>query len=414
MGILAIWILKEQGTPLLKRDFGLNITMDSALFSGFMSAMMTFSQALTSSELDLISMGNYQVQITCKEELIFCLIHDRNTSKASSSKILVEIQECFFDHYQLDVLKQDIIDVRIIEPFGEIIDNIVKRTRRIPISSSHQPRYRTSVSTTSSKRYQGAALPSYESTVLIELERQLKKPIPKISNINWSSFGFTVKEGHVIELGLYKQELSSLPNSFGNLTHLQKVFLSSNQLSNLPKSFENLRSIKTVDLRNNWLKVLPEGFGKLNNLKSLDLRNNNLESLPKSFNRLSQLIELDLSWNQLSELPMSFGQLRHLRELALFNNKLSFLPKSFCRLSQLKKLDLSWNQFTTLPLNFGDLRALQTLCLDGNPLSSLPATFRNLRELKKLDLSNTHLASSRTERKKIERSLMCCGVVWNS
>ncbi|MFX1537189.1 MAG: leucine-rich repeat domain-containing protein, partial [Promethearchaeota archaeon] len=131
--------------------------------------------------------------------------------------------------------------------------------------------------------YKGITLLSTEVDVLTELEHQVGEPIPPISYISWITFGFTAENNNVTDLGLYSQELKSLPESFGNLTNLKELYLHYNQLNTLPESFGQLQNLRTLFLHSNQLQTLPESFGNLTNLERLSLSHNQLVSLSGSF-----------------------------------------------------------------------------------------------------------------------------------
>ena len=87
-------------------------------------------------------------------------------------------------------------------------------------------------------------------------------------------------------LRLVGMELSELPESIGQLTHLHWLRLSNNQLT-----------------------VLPESLGRLTQLRSLILWDNLLEDIPSSLAQLEHLMELDLSDNLLNpELAAAYEQ----------------------------------------------------------------------------------------------------------
>merc|ERR1712137_873607 len=103
---------------------------------------------------------------------------------------------------------------------------------------------------------------------------------------------------------------------------------------------DNLLLQTHLDLRRNELSGLPESFGQLHALQHLDLQFNRLSSLPESFGQLTALRHLVLDENQLSSLPESFGQLTALQRSGLRKNKLSSLPERFGQLISLQYLDL--------------------------------------------------------------------------
>ena len=72
-------------------------------------------------------------------------------------------------------------------------------------------------------------------------------------------------------------------------TQITLLTLANNQLTSLPESFGNLSSLEYLDLENNQLTSLPESFGNLSSLQSLHLDNNQLTSLPLSMDKLPSL-----------------------------------------------------------------------------------------------------------------------------
>jgi len=82
---------------------------------------------------------------------------------------------------------------------------------------------------------------------------------------------------------------------------LQWLSLSCNQLSGLPEGFGQLQALQLLYLSNNQLSSLPAELGQLQELKELYLHNNQLSSLPAELRNLQALQVLDLKHNQLTE-----------------------------------------------------------------------------------------------------------------
>lgn len=93
--------------------------------------------------------------------------------------------------------------------------------------------------------------------------------------------------------------ISQLPQSIGNLTELQSLFLSNQSISSLPESIGQLANLKKLHLDNNRLTILPSTIGNLSNLSSLYLQNNRLNNLPASISKLTNLNTLNVSGNPL-------------------------------------------------------------------------------------------------------------------
>ena len=117
------------------------------------------------------------------------------------------------------------------------------------------------------KSYHGVELNGIEYEVMIELEKMVREVIPKVSEIGSDTFGYIEVSGQVVGLGLYNKNLSSLPESIGNLRSLQILSLWRNQLTSLPESIGNLSSLEKLYVDRNRLTSLPENIN--NALKKL-------------------------------------------------------------------------------------------------------------------------------------------------
>ena len=115
-----------------------------------------------------------------------------------------------------------------------------------------------------------------------------------------------------------------------------------------------MNKIEVLSLNHNQLTTLPESIGNLSNLVGLAAENNQLTSLPESLWKLSNLTELHCNNNLIKNLPESIGKLENLQRLQISSNKLFSLPESIGTLSHLEYMDVSRNQMTYLP---------KTICL---------------------------------------------------
>ncbi|MFX0069972.1 MAG: leucine-rich repeat domain-containing protein [Candidatus Hermodarchaeota archaeon] len=229
--------------------------------------------------------------------------------------------------------------------------------------------------------------------ILEELEKFIEKSFPLKEEIDWETFGVKIKDNNVIGLSLYYQELSTLPESIGNLSSLNELFLYENQLTNLPDSLGNLKYLKELSLGRNKFTTLPESIGHLSSLQTLDLSYNQLTTLLESIGNLTSLQTLNLYGNQLTNLPDSIGNLKSLQELILIRNKLISLPQSIGDLTSLENLVVEDNQLTTLPESIGNLKSLKELNLNWNQFSDFPESISILKSLEGLKLYENQLTT---------------------
>lgn len=124
--------------------------------------------------------------------------------------------------------------------------------------------------------------------------------------------------------------IEALPESLGNLTIVNDVFLNDNVfLTSLPQSFGDLKVGGSLWISDTRLTTLPESFGHLTVDGDLHLERNKLKTLPESFGSLRVGGNLHLYDNELTTLPESFGHLTLGGDLYLQDNKLTTLPESF-------------------------------------------------------------------------------------
>ena len=85
-----------------------------------------------------------------------------------------------------------------------------------------------------------------------------------------------------------------------------------------------------------WLRLnnlqrlwLPDNFGDLRGILRLFLAHNQLRTLPENFGHLVELQEFWLGCNHLTSLPDSFGQLSQLQAVFSYSIEIGIIPISF-------------------------------------------------------------------------------------
>ena len=208
-----------------------------------------------------------------------------------------------------------------------------------------------------------------------------------------SGYKVSCRNNHVTNLTIYATDLTSLPESIGQLQQLSHLDLTSNQLTSLPESIGQLQQLSYLLLSRNNLTSLPDSFSDLLQLSHLHMSFNKLTFVPESIGQLQRLSCLYLSENELTWLPESLGQLQQLSQLHLDHNQLTSLPETLGHLQKLQTLHVDSNQLTELFDNFGLLSQLGTLDLESNQLSALPESFGQLEQLSYLILTSNQLSA---------------------
>ncbi len=140
MQIHSLYILKNSGIPLYKRNFTDEIKkVDVNLLTPFFSAIFTFSQELVSRKLDQLEMSGLRFTFKEENKFIFVLVSDISVSILFTSTRLISIADAFFgEYYQLDKLR----DFQQIKnpKFDKVIDSIIQGEEELLESQKLYPK----------------------------------------------------------------------------------------------------------------------------------------------------------------------------------------------------------------------------------------------------------------------------------
>lgn len=115
------------------------------------------------------------------------------------------------------------------------------------------------------------------------------------------------------------QDITELPDNFGELVNLEELYLGNNFIEELPQSFGGLVNLRYLDLSNNNIEIFPDVIKFLENLSFLNLKGNKIQHVPEFLSKLPNLKYLILKGNNLSEDEKNKVRrmLPHLKNLAL-------------------------------------------------------------------------------------------------
>ena len=189
----------------------------------------------------------------------------------------------------------------------------------------------------------------------------------------------------IIYLDCSRNQLTSLPESIGNLTQLKTFYCSSNKLTTLPESIGNLTQLQRICCKSNQLTALPESIGNLTQLQYFSCAQNQLTILPEWIGNLTQLNAFYCGYNRLTALPESIGNFTQLQEFCCRYNQLTILPEYIWNIAQLQLFNCGGNQLTALSESIGNLTQLKEFRCYSNQLRTLPVQLIECRRLKYLN-----------------------------
>ena len=217
-----------------------------------------------------------------------------------------------------------------------------------------------------------------------------KKRIPS-ANLDLPRAFLNCKETGETVLDLSRSNISVLPATLRDLTHLKELYLYSNRLATLPPEIGCLVNLSTLSLSENVITSLPDQLANLQNLRVLDCRHNRLIDIPAVLYRVSSLTTIYMRFNRIRVVDPELGNLTNLTNLSIRENQITSLPPTIGQLRRLHTFDCSYNQLEHLPAEIGECRQLVQLDLQHNKLLDLPAEIGELTQLQRLGLRYNQL-----------------------
>ncbi|KAI0090951.1 hypothetical protein BDY19DRAFT_991554 [Irpex rosettiformis] len=164
----------------------------------------------------------------------------------------------------------------------------------------------------------------------------------------------------------------------------------SNDILEIQPEISMFGSLKAIDLHNNKLTSLPDSFADLTVLTSLDLSHNELNNLPTNFWALPSLATLNLSHNHLESLPF-FSPFSTADSNPLSRTRdprgdwySNTITRATVPLPKLTNLDVSHNRLAATRIDHGPGQlpaGLAKLNLSTNPLGNAASLVRALSRL---------------------------------
>nr|KYP59764.1 Putative disease resistance RPP13-like protein 1 [Cajanus cajan] len=156
----------------------------------------------------------------------------------------------------------------------------------------------------------------------------------------------------VLSLSHYNN-ITEVPESIGNLTHLRYLDLSNTKIERLPDATCKLYNLQTLLLSKCWLLTeLPEKIGNLVNLRHLDITDTELKEIPVQIAELKNLQTLSnfvvskqqdgLKISELRKFPHLQGKLS-ISKLQNVTNPLEAFEAKLKKKEEIVELALKWN-----------------------------------------------------------------------
>ena len=190
--------------------------------------------------------------------------------------------------------------------------------------------------------------------------------------------------GSVTSIGSYafrSNQLTSLPDSWGNITSINDSAFCRNKIASLPDSWGSVTSIGGGAFQDNQLTSLPDSWGNITRIGGSAFYSNRLTSLPGSWGNITGIGGSAFSSNQLTSLPDSWGDITSINNGAFRNNQLTSLPVSWENITSIGAYAFQSNQLTSLPASWGNITSIGGVAFYRNQLTSLPDSWGNITSI---------------------------------
>lgn len=120
----GLWIIEKNGLCLLHRNFEeTQQQIDETMFSGFLTAILSFTQDLVKDSIEKISMGERDIYYSSFGPFAVALSANKSKKAKNLQTYINKVGDLFLSTYA-DELKSTMPDITVFEPFGQKIDEI--------------------------------------------------------------------------------------------------------------------------------------------------------------------------------------------------------------------------------------------------------------------------------------------------
>jgi len=125
---IAILILHSNGILLFDRIYGeMQIGKRKELFSGLISAIVSFMKELTSSEIKYLMTEDHEIFIARGDSIVVALVAYGKYDKKTLEKVLRELVDSFVKRYSHAASLEGLVELSVFRKFSEEVDAIFLR-----------------------------------------------------------------------------------------------------------------------------------------------------------------------------------------------------------------------------------------------------------------------------------------------
>ena len=132
----GLWIIEKNGLCLLHRNFEeTQQQIDETMFSGFLTAILSFTQDLVKDSIEKISMGERDIYYSSFGPFAVALSANKSKKAKNLQSYINKVGEMFLAEFGDHLKSTNMPDITIFEPFGPKIDTIFGITGHAMVES---------------------------------------------------------------------------------------------------------------------------------------------------------------------------------------------------------------------------------------------------------------------------------------
>jgi hypothetical protein len=121
----GLWIINPNGLCLLHRNFEeTQQQIDETMFSGFLTAILSFTQDLVKDSIEKISMGERDIYYSSFGQFAVALSANKSKKAKNLQQYINKVGELFLAEFGDHLRSTNITDISVFEDFGPKIDGV--------------------------------------------------------------------------------------------------------------------------------------------------------------------------------------------------------------------------------------------------------------------------------------------------
>lgn len=134
MSVRHLWIINKSGLCILEEAFLTDNKkkMDETLMGGFIAALFSFSESMTSTGIDSLSMGEIIMHYASGEDFITCLAVDKKVKPDVAKETVKRIHSEFLNQFSGILETHGAVDTTLFLPFKDYSTELLLSLKLLP------------------------------------------------------------------------------------------------------------------------------------------------------------------------------------------------------------------------------------------------------------------------------------------